>query len=132
MKSSIRPARPTSVASIIAIIFMILFGLGFAVIVGNVLHENDAPLIAFLAILLFMIGWIGTAVYLLIYHIKNINRPQGVPLFEVETESGPGDARGETDFARKLRDLEQLKKDGLINQEEYSRKRSEIMAEKWR
>jgi hypothetical protein len=131
MKSSIRPARPTSVASMIAIIFMILFGLGFTVIVGNALHENEAPMIAFFAFFLFMIGWIGTAVYMLIYHIKNINHPQGVPLFEIETESGVGGAEGETGFARKLRDLEQLKKDGLINQEEFSRKRSEIMGEKW-
>lgn len=130
-KSSIRPAQPTSVASLIALTFMLLFGIGFALLVGNVLQENEAPIIMSLVFLLFMVGWIGTALYLLVYHIRNIRRPEGLPLFEVETEAGSSGLEGETNFARKLRDLEQLKTDGLISQEEYSRKRSEVMAEKW-
>ncbi|MDD2335494.1 MAG: SHOCT domain-containing protein [Geobacteraceae bacterium] len=130
-KSSIRPAQPTSVASLIALTFMLLFGIGFALLVGNVLQENEAPLIMSLVFLLFMIGWIGTALYLLVYHIRNIRRPEGLPLFEVETESGSSGLEGEPNFARKLRHLEQLKTDGLISQEEYSRKRSEVMSERW-
>lgn len=130
-KSSIRPARPTSVVSLIALIFMLLFGLGFAVLVGNVLHENEAPPIMSFVFLLFMVGWIGIAVYMLVYHIRNIKKPGGLPLFEVETESDSRGVEGETRFAWKLRDLEQLKKENLISQEEYSLKRAEIMGEKW-
>jgi hypothetical protein len=130
-KSSIRPARPTSVASLIALVFMLFFGIGFTVLIGNVLHENEAPLAMSFVFLLFMIGWIGIALYMLVYHVRNIKRPEGLPLFEVQSDAVSGEAGSEPDFARKLRDLEQLKTDGLINQEEYSRKRSEILAEKW-
>jgi len=130
-KSSIRPARPTSVASLVGLVFMLLFGIGFTVLVGNVLHENEAPLVMSLVLYLFMAGWIGTVLYMLVYHFRNIRHPEGVPLFEVDTEAASGVDGAKSDFARKLRDLEQLKTDGLLNQEEYSRKRSEILAEKW-
>jgi hypothetical protein len=130
-KSSIRPARPTSVASLIGLVFMLLFGIGFAVLIGSVLHENEAPLIMSFVFLLFIIGWIGIVIYMLVYHIRNIKKPGGLPLFEVQSDADSGADSAEPGFARKLRDLEQLKTDGLINQEEYSRKRSEILAEKW-
>ena len=44
-----------------------------------------------------------------------------------------GDTDGETEsgFAARLRDLEALRKDGLISETEYQRKRAEIMQEKW-
>ncbi|MHC1697796.1 MAG: SHOCT domain-containing protein [Geobacteraceae bacterium] len=130
-KSSIRPARPTSVASLIGLVFMLFFGIGFTVLVGNVLHENEAPLIMSLVLYLFMAGWIGIVVYMLVYHSRNIRRPEGMPLFEVDTEAVSGEDGAKPSFARKLRDLEQLKTDGLLSQEEYSRKRSEILADKW-
>ena len=130
-KSSIRPARQTSVAGLIMLIFMLLFGIAFTVLVGNVLHENEAPLIMSLVLYLFMAGWIGTVLYMLVYHFRNIRHPEGVPLFEVDTEAVPGEDVAKPNFARKLRDLEQLKTDGLLSQEEYSRKRSEILDEKW-
>jgi hypothetical protein len=34
-------------------------------------------------------------------------------------------------FAAKLRDLETLKKDGLISNDEYQKKRAEIIQETW-
>jgi hypothetical protein len=40
-------------------------------------------------------------------------------------------AETESDFAARLRDLEELKKDGLLSDEEYGRKRAEIMQGKW-
>jgi hypothetical protein len=76
-------------------------------------------------------GWLALALFMLVYHVKNLRRPGSMPLFEVELEAGPGGGAAEISPARKLRDLEQLKKDGLINQEEYSQKRAEIMAENW-
>jgi hypothetical protein len=110
---------------------MLLFGIGFTVLVGNVLLENEAPLVMSLVLYLFMAGWIGTVLYMLVYHARNIRHPDGVPLFEVTTESASGVDSAKPDFSRKLRDLEQLKTDGLLSQEEYSRKRSEILADKW-
>jgi hypothetical protein len=130
-KSSIRPGRPVSIGSLIAIVFMVLFGVGFTVLVGNVLRENEAPIAMSVIFYLFMAGWLALALFMLVYHVKNLRRPGSMPLFEVELEAGPGGGAAEISPARKLRDLEQLKKDGLINQEEYSQKRAEIMAENW-
>lgn len=46
-----------------------------------------------------------------------------------ETTSADRDA--ENGFAAKLRDLDALKKDGLITDDEYRKKRAQIMKEKW-
>lgn len=130
-KVSIRSTRQLSKGSVIGIIFMILFGIGFTVLVGSVLRENEAPLAASAVFYLFMAGWLTTAVYLLVLHLKSIGRRQGMPLFEAESTEEPGSEAAETGFARRLRDLEKLHEDGLISKEEYSLKRSEILAEKW-
>jgi hypothetical protein len=37
----------------------------------------------------------------------------------------------ESDFAARLRYLEELKSDGLISGDEYQKKRSEMLQEKW-
>lgn len=43
-----------------------------------------------------------------------------------------GDQKGEgTDFEARLRKLESLRKDGLISEEEYRKKREEFVREKW-
>jgi len=61
---------------------MLLFGTGFAILIGNVLHENEALHIMSLVFLLFIFGLIGTALYLLVYHIRTIKHPEGLPLFD--------------------------------------------------
>ena len=81
---SIRPGKAVSASSLIGLIFMILFGAGFTVIVANVLFTNDVPLGVTILFFIFMIGWMGTAVFMLVYHLLNWKRAQGVPLFEVE------------------------------------------------
>ena len=58
------------------------------------------------------------------------------------SEGAPGPASGAaaaptsaagtgTDFDARLRKLEGLRKDGLVNDEEYRAKRAEILGEKW-
>lgn len=81
---SIRPGKAVSAGSFIGMIFMLLFGAGFTVIVANVLFSNDAPLGVIILFFIFMIGWMGAAVFMLVYHLLNWKRAQGVPLFEVE------------------------------------------------
>ena len=67
----------------------------------------------------------------LVYHVLNLKRPKGLPLVDIETEPGlPGDA-AQGDPMQRLRTLEKLKSDGLITDEEYRRKREEMMREKW-
>lgn len=112
-------------------VFMLLFGIGFAVLVGNALSENDAPFTMSAVFYLFMAGWLATILCMLVYHARNLGRAKGLPLLEIETEPESSDMAPRMDPARKLRDLEQLRKDGLVSQEEYTRKRHEILDEKW-
>jgi hypothetical protein len=47
------------------------------------------------------------------------------------TVRGKGMSKKEPDFATKLRKLETLRKDELISEDEYQKKRQEIMDQKW-
>ena len=64
---------------------MLMFGLGFTVLVWRVLAENEAPL-AMTIYFLFMVEWIGTALFMLVYHILNLKRAK-IGLIDIETES---------------------------------------------
>jgi hypothetical protein len=80
---------------------------------------------------IFMIGWLGTVVYMLVYHFLNLKRAKGLSLVEIDTESGFQTDESVSDPMQKLRSLEALKHDGLISEDEFRRKREEIMQQKW-
>lgn len=131
MRTSLKPSKPVSAGSIAVMIFMILFGVGFLVLVSSVLSQNDAPVIAFIVLYVFMIGWLGTAIFMLGYHILNLKRKKGLSLIDIETESGSQEDISKNDPMQKLRSLEKLKSDGLISEEEFKTKRADIMNQKW-
>lgn len=129
-KMSLTPGRTISAGSIIVLIFLLLFGIGFAVVVGNVLAENDAPpMFSFLFFIIIAV-WIGTVIFMLVYHIKNLNRAKGLSLIDINTEPDSNDDVKRTPM-QSLRDLELLKKDGLITETEYQQKRAQILDERW-
>lgn len=106
---SIRPGKALSVSSFIVMIFLLLFGAGFTVIVANVLFQNDAPIGVTILFFIFMMGWMGTALFMLVYHFLNLKRAHGVPMFEVEVATGsPEDAAAQG--AVRLRSHEDVKK----------------------
>jgi glycerol uptake facilitator-like aquaporin len=107
---SIRPGKAISAGSFVGIIFLILFGAGFTVIVTNVLFTNDAPLGVAILFFIFMIGWMGTAVFMLVYHFLNLKRAHGVPLFEVEVATGSPEDAAAQDSASRRGSSEELKK----------------------
>ncbi len=127
----IQPSKPASAGALIGLCFMLLFGIAFSVLVGNVLVENDAPIAMFIAFGVFMIGWCGTAIFMLVYHALNIKRAKGLSLVNIEAEPGTVMSEPANDPMQKLRNLETLKHDGLINEDEFRRKREEIMQQKW-
>jgi hypothetical protein len=97
----IRPGKAVSVVSFIVMIFMVLFGVGFTIIVGNVLYEEEAPLVAKVVFFIFMTGWLGAALFMLVYHYLNLKRPHGVPIAEVEVAAGfPEGAAGQDPDSR--------------------------------
>jgi hypothetical protein len=130
---NIKPSKPASAGALFGLFFMLLFGIAFSVLIGNVLldPENDAPIALSVAIGIFMIGWLGTIVYMLIYHYLNLKRAKGLSLVEIDTESGSLAEGAVSDPMQKLRSLESLKKEGLISEDEFIRKREEIMQQKW-
>lgn len=80
---SVRPAKSVSLASVIVLIFMLAFGVGFAILVGNTLYDNDAPAGVAILFAIFMIGWLGAALVILIYNVRNLRRTKGAPIIEI-------------------------------------------------
>lgn len=126
-----RPSKPLSTGALIGLVFMLMFGIAFLGLIHTVLTENDAPFAMSIVFYIFMVGWIGMVLFQLVYHALNLKRTKGLPLVDIESEPGlPGDAT-QGDPMQRLRTLEKLKSDGLITEEEYRRKREEMMREKW-
>ncbi len=130
-KISLTPSKPVSAGSFILLLFLLFFGIGFAFIVGNVLSENDVPSIIIVFFFLFMIMWIGTVVFMLIYHAKNYKSEKGISLIDINTEAAIESKEVQRTLAERLREIESLKKEGLITEKEYEDKRTQILDEKW-
>ncbi|MBE0539160.1 MAG: hypothetical protein IH620_05560 [Ignavibacterium sp.] len=130
-KISLTPSKPASAGSIVVLIFFLIFGIGFAFLVGNVLAENDAPALMSMVFYLFIFIWIGTVVIMLIYYVKNYNSGKGISILDINTEEESTKVNRDRSPSVRLRELELLKKEGLITDKEYELKRSEILSDKW-
>ncbi|MCE5194894.1 MAG: SHOCT domain-containing protein [Nitrospiraceae bacterium] len=131
MRTSLKPSKTLSAGSIAGLIFLLFFGIGFLILISSVLSQNDAPAIMRVVFYVFMCGWIGIVIFMLVYHALNLKRKKGLSLIDIETESCPHEDIPENNPMQKLRSLENLKKDGLISEEEFKTKRAEIMQQKW-
>lgn len=130
-KINVKPSKPASAAGIIVTIFLLIFGAGFLVLVGKVLSENEAPVMLSVVFYLFILAWFVTGFFILIYHVLNLKKKKGLPMFNIETEPGTHTENNENNPMERLRMLEKLKNDGLINDEEFRLKRKEILQERW-
>ena len=89
----------------------------------------------------FMSIWVLAVVGGIIYFIVNLlsfsrSVKEKIPATAEEViELSPGDEEEEKeevlDFETRLRKLESLKKDGLLTEDEYRRKREKILEENW-
>lgn len=127
---SLTPGRTISAGSIVGLIFLLLFGIGFAIVVGNVLADNDAPPMFSFLFFIIIVAWIGTVLFMIVYHAKNLNRPKGLSFIDINTEPENNNELKRSPM-QSLRELELLKKDGLITEIEYQQKRSQILDERW-
>lgn len=117
---STRQSKFSAVMGLLAGIGIVLAGLGF-------LFEPG------LGIGIFLATWVVLFVFQLYQSASNVFGDDGVP-HESSKFSGNVSGTGvpdQPDFAEKLRDLQALKDDDLISDEEFERKRREIMSEKW-
>jgi putative oligomerization/nucleic acid binding protein len=63
------------------------------------------------------------------FHAVNLFAPRGLAYYVIlEGEDRPGAA---PDFDVRIRRLAKLKEDGLVTEEEFARKRAEVLGEKW-
>lgn len=122
----IRP-RPTRASGVVMIIAGVLFLLFSAVPFSAA--EGEARPYAFI----FGGIWVCVCLFFIIYgiYILASNKPSSGMVFEIDSRAaGTGTSQRE-DFDARIRKLEKLKKDRLITEEEYQRKRMEIMNEPW-
>jgi len=126
-KVYIKPTKPGLVVGIIVIIVFIAFGVFFFTLLSG---EPEAYIgqtfLAFWFIILLVIG--GIFVNNLINYDKNpgsdIAEEIEIPDVLIPRETG-------ISFDDKLRKLDKLRKEGLINDEEFAAKRKEILEQKW-
>jgi hypothetical protein len=122
-KVYLKPPSPTRTVLWAQIILGVLFlplGLVFFSI-----SEGEAR--RFVAI--FSVIWTVACMAIIVTAVKTLRLVKQGKIEIAEIDVTGGETEG--DFAVRLRDLEALRKDGLISDGEYQRKRAEIMQEKW-
>jgi len=117
----VKPSKPASLFGMIVGIVFVFIGL-FVVI------PNAG---------MFGVFWTLIAVGITGFQAYNFFGDKGVASWEIDIDTG---ANAETnnqstsvsgDFETRLRKLNRLKEDGLITEEEFQKKREEILREKW-
>jgi flagellar motor component MotA len=119
-KIHVKPSRMASLIGIIVGFAFLIFGIIFFIIL---LQEDSTVGVLFMIFWMFIVGTI------IFFNFYNLIKQKDV--IDIETESLPSVNDSGLDFESKLRKLESLKKDGLINKEEFSKKRDEILNQKW-
>ena len=77
---------------------------------------------------MFGVFWTIMAFVITGVHGYNYFSKKGIAAWEIETEDNNSE---NNDFESRIRKISKLKEDGLISEEEYKKKREEIMGEKW-
>lgn len=115
----VKPSKPASLLGmIVGLIFVLI---GFVMVIP--------------AAGLFGVFWTLVAIAMTVFQAYNFFGDDGVASWEIEDE-GYFEERDRPpaaghDFEIKLRKLHRLKEDGLITEEEFLKKREEILREKW-
>ena len=78
----------------------------------------------------FLVMWVVALVGVIIYHVTNATRPDGVPtsIIDADAESKDEDnVSPRKSSAERLKELENLRTQNLISDAEYETKRQEIL-----
>ena len=120
MKVHVRPTRATSLIGLLVGVAFLVFGVVFLVVL---IQEDSRVGVAFMGL------WIFVVSLLIAFNAYHLITRKAV--MEIDTEVAAPGTGSESDFDAKLRRLERLKSDRLISEEEYKRKRAEILDQKW-
>jgi hypothetical protein len=128
-KAYVRATKPALVGGLIAVAAFFVIGLVFLVLL---VREGAGIGMIFMIFWLFMVALMAGG---LIRNLRHYNKAAaGSVAEEIVLPDGavvPGAAQPGSDFDQKLRKLEGLKNEGLISEDEYRKKRTEIMDQKW-
>jgi hypothetical protein len=115
LRGRVRPGKSVSTLGLVVAVVLVLIGLTVV-----------TPAMGAIGLL-----WTIVALAIALFHAYNLLAPGGVSVVDVDLERGSSELPNPSDFDRRLHDLEALRSDGLISQEEYERKRTEILADRW-
>lgn len=122
-KVYLKPPTPTRAMLWAQIILGVLF-LPFGLLLLFMAEGEARPFAAIFALI-----WAVACIAIIVIAVRAL-RLVKTGKIEVAEVDGTGNKMA-SDFAARLRDLEALKRDGLISDNEYQQKRAEIMQEKW-
>lgn len=123
-KVYVKPSKPALIVGLIAMIIMLAFGIFFLFLLSD---EGSNIGVGFVSVwLLFVLLIAGVFIYNLINKKEEKNIGGEITFIQPPTQKEADD-----DFDTKLRKLELLRKDGIINDQEYQEKREEIINSKW-
>jgi len=122
----IRP-RPTKLSGVAMIVAGAAFLL-FSIVPFSAAEGEAKPFAA-----IFGVMWVLVCLSFIIYgiYILASKKPSSGIVFDIEGTAARKDPDQPGDFEARIRKLEKLKDDRLITEEEYKRKRAEIMKEPW-
>jgi len=121
-KYAIKPSRSMSRVSFFIGLLFSFFG------IMMIIFALSTPLPTIL-LLPFGIAWTAIAIYNTYRAYQNGFTEEGDAIYEINYSEG-NIGQG-YDFEEKLRKIERLRREGLITEDEYNQKRSEVMKEKW-
>lgn len=122
-KVYLKPPSPTRTMLLAQIILGVLF-LPFGIVFFIVSEGEARPFIA-----IFSVIWAVACIAIIVIGVKSLRLVKQGKIEIAELGVTTGETEG--GFAGRLRDLEALKNDGLVSDDEYQRKRAEILQEKW-
>ncbi len=125
----VRATKPALVGGIIAVIAFLLFGITFFFFL---MKESASVGMVFMAFWIFVVMLIGG---ILIYNLLNYDKNAGSNVAEEivmpDITRVQETLRTADDFAEGLRKLESLRREEIISEDEFRKKRAEIMERKW-
>jgi len=124
-QGKIKYSKPISLLGMVVGIGLLTFGITFF---GSEIFssKNTPPFV-----ILFFILWIGISISITVFHGANVFSKKGVSIVDMDVKTDGQENRETNDFEEKLRKLNALKKDSLIDEDEFKKKRQEIMQRKW-
>ena len=104
-RMGIRPSKPAAAVGLAAGVVFLLLGVAVVIPVFGT----------------FGVFWTAIAGIIALFYAYNLFSARGVSAYEVDVDAPEDD----------LRKLARLRQDGLVSEEEYQRKRAELMARRW-